>query len=206
MFKVDFEKAYDHVRWSCLDKIMEKKGFGNRWRKRINGCISTANFSIMINGKPRGRFGASRGLRQACPLSPFLFTLVVDMFGRLMDKAYENGVIKGFTVGREAVHVSHLQFADDTLFLLDAKSKNLRNANCILKFFSVCSTLNINMEKSSLVGINLDDALVDSLASRLGCVESSWPIKYLGLPLGGNPMSTEFWRPVMEKVTKRLDW
>ena len=26
VFKVDFDKAYDHVRWSCLDKIMEKKG------------------------------------------------------------------------------------------------------------------------------------------------------------------------------------
>ena len=120
MFKVDFEKAYDHVRWSCFDKIMEKKDFGNRWRKWINGCISTVNFSVMMNEKPRARFRASRGLRQGCPLSPFLFTIVADMLGRLMDKAYEQGVIQGFTVEREVVHVSHLQFADDTLFLLDA--------------------------------------------------------------------------------------
>ena len=61
------------------------------------------------------------------------------------------------------------------------------------------------MEKSSLVGINLDDALVDSFASRLGCVVGLWPTKYLGLPLRGNPMSVEFWRPVIEKIAKELD-
>ena len=164
-----------------------------------------ANFSVMLNGKPTGRFGASKGLRQGCPLSPFLFTIVADMLGRLMDKAYDQGVIRGFTVGRETVHVSHLQFADDTLFLLEVTSENLRNAKCILKFFSACSGLNINMEKSSLLGISLDDNMVDNFASELGCGIGSWPIKYLGLPLGGNPMSIEFWRPVIEKVAKRLD-
>ncbi|KAL5557179.1 hypothetical protein UlMin_039415 [Ulmus minor] len=156
-------KAYDHVNWDFLDLMLEKKGFGARWRTWMRGCISSANFSIMINGKPRGRFGASRGLRQGDPLSPFLFILVADILGRMMDKAVSIGEVKGFKVGREEVVVSHLQFADDTLFLLDP-----------------------------------DQTVV-------GCEKSSWPMKYLGLPLGGNPNSTEFWNPVVEKVGKRLD-
>ncbi|KAL5555254.1 hypothetical protein UlMin_037490 [Ulmus minor] len=118
IFKVDFEKAYDHVNWDFLDFVLEKKGFGVRWRSWMRGCISLANFSIMINGKPRGRFGASRGLRQGDPLSPFLFILVADILGRMMDKAVRIGEVKGFKVGREEEVVSHLQFADDTLFLL----------------------------------------------------------------------------------------
>ena len=32
IFKVDFEKAYDHVNWDFLDLVLEKKGFGVRWR------------------------------------------------------------------------------------------------------------------------------------------------------------------------------
>ncbi|KAL5566826.1 hypothetical protein UlMin_029990 [Ulmus minor] len=205
IFKVDFEKAYDHVNWDFLDFVLEKKGFGVRWRSWMRGCISLANFSIMINGKPRGRFGASRGLRQGDPLSPFLFILVVDILGRMMDKAVRIGEVKGFKVGREEEVVSHLQFADDTLFLLEPDKSNIEKVNTILKFFSMCSGLKINMNKSSLAGISLTEEEVRVLASEVGCEKGSWPMKYLGLPLGGNPNSAEFWTPVIEKVSKRLD-
>ena len=33
VFKIDFEKAYDHVSRDFLDHVMEKKGFNPRWRK-----------------------------------------------------------------------------------------------------------------------------------------------------------------------------
>ena len=57
VFKIDFEKAYDHVSWEFIDFVLDKKGFGQRWRKWIGGCLSSANFSVIINGKPRGHFG-----------------------------------------------------------------------------------------------------------------------------------------------------
>ena len=72
------------------------------------GCVKSANFSIMINGRPRGVFSASRGLRQGDPLSPFLFILVVDCLGRLVDRAKECHLVKGFCVGKENISVSHL--------------------------------------------------------------------------------------------------
>ena len=170
----------------------------------MRGCILSANFSIMINGKPRGRFEASRVLRQEDPLSPFLFILVADILGRMMDKAVSIGDVKGFKVGREEVVVSHLQFADDTLFLLDPDQSNIQKVHTILNFFSMCSGLKINMNKSSLAGIHMEDEEVMALAAVVGCEKGSWPMKYLGLPLGGNPNSTEFWNPVVEKVGKRL--
>ena len=63
VFKVDFEKAYDSVDWCFLDTIMVKMGFGVRWRKWINACVSTTSMSVLINGTPSRQFKASRGLR-----------------------------------------------------------------------------------------------------------------------------------------------
>ena len=71
VFKIDFEKANDNVEWSFLDFVMEKKGFCYKWRKWLKDCLSSTNFSIMVNGKPRGKFNGSRGLRQGDPLSLF---------------------------------------------------------------------------------------------------------------------------------------
>ncbi|CAL8991500.1 unnamed protein product [Prunus brigantina] len=35
VFKIDFEKAYDHVEWRFVDEVMMRKGFGDRWRSWI---------------------------------------------------------------------------------------------------------------------------------------------------------------------------
>ncbi|KAL5537608.1 hypothetical protein UlMin_044784 [Ulmus minor] len=188
-----------------LDVVLVATEAVEDYRKRgEKGCISSANFSIMINGKPRGRFGASRGLRQGDPLSPFLFILVADILGRMMDKAVMIGEVKGFKIGREKVEVSHLQFADDTLFLLEPDKGNIKKVNTILKFFSMCLGLKINMNKSSLAGISLAEEEVRVLASEVGCEKGSWPMKYLGLLLGGNSNLADFWNPVVEKVGKKV--
>lgn len=61
--KLDFEKAYDRVSWSFLDKVLQHKGFGDRWRRWTQDCLSSSCFSVIVNGQPRDWFGASRDLR-----------------------------------------------------------------------------------------------------------------------------------------------
>lgn len=74
LLKLDYEKAYNVVDWSLLAVVLEKKGFGVKWHRWIQGCTVSADFSIFINGRPKGKFSAQRGLKQGCPLSSFLFT------------------------------------------------------------------------------------------------------------------------------------
>lgn len=38
-------------------------------------CISTVSFSIVVNGKAEGYFVGERGMRQGCPMSPYLYIL-----------------------------------------------------------------------------------------------------------------------------------
>ena len=60
--KLDMSKAYDRVKWVCLDKIMEKLGFDEKWRSLIMQCVTTISYSIRINGEPKGNIFPSRGI------------------------------------------------------------------------------------------------------------------------------------------------
>ena len=63
LFKMDIEKAFDHVNWDFLIDVMSRMGFWHRWINWMKWCRSTATFSILINGSPSGFFRSSRCLR-----------------------------------------------------------------------------------------------------------------------------------------------
>lgn len=62
--KVDLMKAYDTVRWDFLFAVLRTLGFPARVVHWIEECVSTAKFSISINGELNGYFPGQRGLRQ----------------------------------------------------------------------------------------------------------------------------------------------
>ena len=74
----------------------------------MRGCLTSTSFAILVNGSAKGWIKASKGLRQGDPLSPFLFTLVVDFLSRMIFRAEERGLAEGFLVGRYRTKVSIL--------------------------------------------------------------------------------------------------
>ncbi|KAG0489644.1 hypothetical protein HPP92_006507 [Vanilla planifolia] len=93
--KIDMEQAYDRVHWQFVDDMMRFLGFPREWRDWIMACISSPRFGILLNGTKLPWIQASCGLRQGCPLSPYIFTIVIERMSSLMHE-YEVRTLLGF--------------------------------------------------------------------------------------------------------------
>ena len=162
----------------------------------MRGCSSTTNFMVLVNGSAKGCFNVTRGLGQRNPLSLFLFTITMDVLSRLMSRAKETTLLEGFVVvGRSSIRISHLQFAGNTIFFSRAYMEELHNLNIILLVFGQISSLKINLNKSTLSGINMNEDQNLYVGISLYCT-------YL---LGGNPKTITFWDLVIGRISRRLD-
>ncbi|GJY74257.1 RNA-directed DNA polymerase, eukaryota [Tanacetum coccineum] len=168
-FKVDFAKAFDCVRWDYLLDVMKSFGFGPNWCRWIQGTLSSARASVLVNGSPTDEFSFYRGLKQGDPLSPFLFILIMESLHLSMIRASSNGLFRGLCLNG-SLSVSHLFYADDAMFIGEWSQANLENVIKMLQCFQAASGLSINIQKSNLLGVGVGRSEIDQAADNIGVV------------------------------------
>lgn len=73
--KSDLSKAFDRMSWNFINKALCMYAFPPRFRGWIMQCIRSARFSILFQGSGDGFITPTRGIRQGCALSPYIFIL-----------------------------------------------------------------------------------------------------------------------------------
>ncbi|XP_057432133.1 secreted RxLR effector protein 78-like [Lotus japonicus] len=112
VLKLDFAKAYDNIDWSFLLDLLVEMGFGAKWVRWMEECVTTASLAVLVNGSPTDFFKIEKGLRQGDPLSPLLFNICINGLLCMLNKLGSNDTPVGFHIGN-GLCLNHLQFADE---------------------------------------------------------------------------------------------
>ncbi|GJZ50150.1 RNA-directed DNA polymerase, eukaryota [Tanacetum coccineum] len=203
IFKVDFAKAYDSVRWDYLMEVLQAFGFGPNWCKWVRGTLSSAMASVLINGSPSEEFAFYRGLKQGDPLAPFLFILIMESLHLSFSCTVSDGLFTGLRL-TDSMTISHLFYADDAVFIGEWSDSNMENIVKILNCFFLASGLKINMQKSHIMGVGVADVLIQQVASSIGCAIMKTPFRYLGVLVGNNTLRCSAWTDTIHKLRSRL--
>ncbi|KAE8815719.1 putative TdLSC37 protein [Hordeum vulgare] len=111
--------------------------------------LSSGRTAVNINEEAGPYFPTHCGVRQGDPFSPFLLNMVVDALATILDKAkaadHIHGVVTHLMGGGG---VSLLQYANDTIIMVEGAEDDIINLKFLLLYFQRMSGLKINFDKS----------------------------------------------------------
>jgi hypothetical protein len=116
----------------------------------------------------------------------------------MLDKAKSRGHLKGVLDHLIPGGITHIQYANDTVIMVDVSPNSIRTLKLSLYCFEWLSSLKINFHKSEVFVFGVSQ-------NNLNCVLGELPMKYLGIPVSDNHLNINAFSPILQKMLKRLD-
>ena len=140
---------------------------------------------------------------QGDPLSPLLFVLAVELLQVLVNRAATMNLLKA-PIPQPTDDFLNVQYADDTLLIMQADARQLVFLKALLNSFSKSIGLKVNYRKSQMLLINVPLDRMECLSNTFVCSVGMLTFTYLGLPLGTTKLHMEDLTPMMDMIERRL--
>ncbi|GJS24288.1 hypothetical protein Tco_0452920 [Tanacetum coccineum] len=182
-FKIDIQKAYDTVDWRFLEHILIRFGFHN----------------TMIREK--------RGLDRGDPLSPYLFTLVMEILTLILKRRNRLSDSFRFHHHCEEIQLINVCFADDLFIFARGDVESARVIMESLEEFKLTSGLVPSLPKSMTYFCNVVTHIKNAILNIMPFSEGELLVKYLGVPLISSRLLIRDCKVLVEKAKNRIcDW
>ena len=172
LVSLDFRKAFDSLEWPFIMRTLDTFNFGKSIKKWVSTFYTNIESAVLNNGFLTKWFRPSRGVRQGCPLSPYLFILSAEI---MANKVRQEPGFKGIKILGNELKLS--QYADDTnLFCADLAS--VEKILEIVENFGNMAGLKLNRRKTKAIWLGRWEK------NKSNPLQLKWlhsPVKILGI-------------------------
>ena len=167
-------KTFDRIKQDKLLEALERMNIDPKMLNAIKSLGSKPTFAVKVNGTQSEWKTQKAGIRQGCPLSPYLFVIVMTVVFR--------DVSDGLNMSRgmvDGLSFTELLYADDTVLI----TKNVNAMNRSLKKLEQCALyhgLNFNQQKCVSFNFHTNGRTKYANGAKVPCADST---TYLGAEL-----------------------
>lgn len=206
LLKADVNKAFDMLAWPFVRRTMEAVNMPPVLVNLIMGCLRAGKVTVLVNGRGSGFISPTRGLRQGCPVSPYIFILAMEFLSRLFRFHQQKGDITGLKIARTAPCLTHSMYADDLIIMGTARIQEVRKIKNLLTEFETYSGLGINPDKSTIWFSNVcSEECKQGIIAKLQAKEAGENEKYLGVVIARQAQQADLTHEMLvEKMMSKL--
>lgn len=170
--------------------LLQRRRFPPRWTNWISALLAYASSNHF------------RDLWQGDPLSPFIFILAIDPIQRLLQMATELGHLQ--RTHDRSTSLGTSLYTDDAAIFMSPTEREVTATTHLLQSFGMATGLQTNFQKSTVHQICCDHTDLDTILNNFPAICSTFPTKYLGLPLTYRRVRRTDYQPLVDKLGGRL--
>ncbi|CAI7835033.1 unnamed protein product [Closterium sp. NIES-53] len=194
---VDFRKAFDSVSRSFIFTVLREMGFPERFVGWVEGLHRETKTRLLVNGWLGEAVDVKSGVRQGCPLAPYLFQCAVEP---LAQEACRRKLGLCNKAGQRLVY---LGYADDTTLFLEGK-RQIARAEKLLDYLAQLSGLATNRDKSVVMPLGHNLGRRPGTLGGFKWAKADEAERLLGVWVTPSGSSAPTWQRAFEKITVEL--